>query len=159
MKKIITLLSLVILLSSTANAQQKAKPAPSVKTQTKEKPQDPAVFQSIWNNHVYLGKMILEMEKPAFEKGVLRDFVNGEFTIKNLEQLKNLEQKFYSSLSSEIFQQDKMEAFKSALDKIQSVTSVNELNNLSIEIQQCINQSYFSSNWDNKSWMNGFKTK
>jgi hypothetical protein len=158
MKKIISLLSLVILLSSAVNAQQKTKPTATTSA-AKEKPQDPAVFQSIWNNNIYLGKMILEMEKPAFQKEMLHDFVNGEFTIKTFDQLKSIEQKFYSNLPLEIFLQDKLEAFKASIDKIESATSATELNNISLEIQQCINQSYFPSTWDYKLWLNGFNKK
>ena len=159
MKKIFSLLSLVILLSSSVNAQQKAKPASPVKTQAKEKTHDPAIFQSIWNNNIYLAKMILEIQKPVFDKEKISQYITSEYTVKSLEELKNLEQSFYSSLPREIIQEDKIDTIKTLIDTIQSVTSITDLNNLSIEIQKCIDQSLMTNNWDNKAWLNGFKTK
>jgi hypothetical protein len=159
MKKILSLLCMTLILSSSVIAQQKTKPAQSSNSPAKEKHQGSTDFQSIWRNNLVLGKAILNIEKPSFNKEPLRESINGELAIKDLKELTIQSEKLYSLFPLEIIEQEKQEIFKKSLERIRNVSSLSELNAISIEIQQCINQSYFSGSWDYKAWMNGFNTK
>ena len=164
MKKYITLIVILFALSLTVNAQQKKEGLKSSnsglsKSEIKFSDTESKNLQNIWSANSYLAKKLLDIEKPIINKDEIRSLLESQSSIKQINDLTNYLKKFYSIIPSDILLENKRNEFKLTFEKLSSSDNENEIINSCQMLQKCINQEYLPESWDNKAWLEGFKTK